>query len=172
MTECTRNCDCVGPCKLGADDVCRNIVTHAQDRRRALGIGGGAGVIDLGDGGRLLNATVRGEVTVIAKHPEQVSGCCFIGKSVQQADGVKLSATLDDASAAHGGRGMTLQECMDAEGGPVSIVVPIGECSETDLIAALDSLVSQWGTHNCTQAGDDAKARAVGWLHSKYGATP
>jgi hypothetical protein len=36
-------------------------------------------------------------------------------------------------------------------------------------MAALDSLVGQWGTHSCHALGDEAKARAVNWLQSKYG---
>jgi hypothetical protein len=47
--------------------------------------------------------------------------------------------------------------------------VPIGNYSETDLMAALDSLVGQWGTYNCHALGDAAKARAVNWLQAKYG---
>lgn len=58
------------------------------------------------------------------------------------------------------------------EAGPVMLSVPIGNYSETDLMAALDSLVMQWGTRNCNPLGDAAKARAVNWLHSKYGSRP
>jgi hypothetical protein len=49
-------------------------------------------------------------------------------------------------------------------GDPVSLMVPIRERTEVDLIGALDALVAHFDN-----LPPQAKARAVRWLHAKYG---
>ena len=59
----------------------------------------GGAVIDLGDTGQLLNATVRGDVCIHAKFGYQVNGCCFIGRSVTDQRGISLTTPRTDEPA-------------------------------------------------------------------------
>jgi hypothetical protein len=63
-------------------------------------------------------------------------------------------------------------ETMTIEAGPLCLKVPLGDRKETDLMAALEFVVTHW-TYSVHQSNDDECtaeiARAVSWLSEKYG---
>jgi hypothetical protein len=59
-------------------------------------------------------------------------------------------------------------EAMTIEAGPLCLNVPLGELRETDLMVALEFVVTHW---RASRYGDEPEreiSRAVSWLSEKY----
>jgi hypothetical protein len=60
-------------------------------------------------------------------------------------------------------------ETLTIEAQPLSLIVPLGDLRETDLMAALEFVVTHWRGSTYSDEPNTEIARAVSWLSEKYG---
>jgi hypothetical protein len=78
-----------------------------------------------------------------------------------------MAASVTQAPPHPGGE--VSDEALTIEAGPLCLKVPLGDLKETDLMAALEFVVTHWRASRYSDEPEREISRAVSWLSEKYG---